>query len=263
LDQKLKGIKDVGDVFNPSVEKILTLDPDIVIGWTTQEQDITNQLQQAGIPVVLLDCSKTDVLSRDIKVIGKILGREKRASQFIAYYEKYQEMIGTRLKGVPDEKKPQVYWEGMSDYNTVGPGSSDGNMLVAAGGRNIAGEVPLSSTKVSPEWVLVKNPEIVIKCPGTAKVPSGYGINADAMKKQREEIIVRSELKQIKAFKTDKVYVLSRRAVSGPQSIIGLMYVAKWLHPELFEDVNPEKIHQEMLEKFYGLEYQGAWAYPI
>lgn len=263
LDQKLKGIKDVGDVFNPSVEKILTLDPDIVIGWTTQEQDITNQLQQAGIPVVLLDCSKTDVLSRDIKVIGKILGREKRASQFIAYYEKYQEMIGTRLKGVPDEKKPQVYWEGMSDYNTAGPGSSDGNMLVAAGGRNIAGEVPLSSTKVSPEWVLVKNPEIVIKCPGTAKVPSGYGINADAMKKQREEIIVRSELKQIKAFKTDKVYVLSRRAVSGPQSIIGLMYVAKWLHPELFEDVNPEKIHQEMLEKFYGLEYQGAWAYPI
>jgi iron complex transport system substrate-binding protein len=116
---------------------------------------------------------------------------------------------------------------------------------------------------VSQEWVLDKNPDIVIKCPFTAKVPSGYGINADSMKKQREEIIARSELKQIKAFKTDKVYVLSRRAVSGPQSIIGLMYVAKWLHPELFQDVNPEKIHQEMLEKFYGLEYQGTWAYPF
>lgn len=263
LDKKIKEVEDVGEMFKPSTEKILTLKPDVVFGQPTQDKDVTDQLQQAGIPVVILDCDKVDVISQNIKIVGKIFGREEKASQFIAFYNKYNELINNRIKGVPTDKKPLVYWESSSDYSIAGPGGSDDKILVTAGGRNVAGDIPLSSTKVSQEWVLDKNPDIIIKCPFTSNVPSGYGMAADAMKKQREEIISRSELKQTTAIKQDKVYVLSRRAVSGPQSIIGLIYVAKWLYPELFQDVNHEKIFKEMFEKYYGLEYQGVWAYPV
>ncbi|MEW6171519.1 MAG: hypothetical protein AB1510_00415 [Bacillota bacterium] len=42
--------------------------------------------------------------------------------------------------------------------------------------------------------------------------------------------------------------------IGTPRGAAGECYIAKWLHPELFRDVNPEAVHKEMLEKFYGEE---------
>ncbi len=41
-----------------------------------------------------------------------------------------------------------------------------------------------------------------------------------------------------------------------------LLYMGKWFHPDLFEDVDPAAVEKEMLEKFYGMEMEGTWAYP-
>ncbi|NYT10429.1 MAG: hypothetical protein GKC09_10960 [Methanosarcinales archaeon] len=41
-----------------------------------------------------------------------------------------------------------------------------------------------------------------------------------------------------------------------------LLYLAKWFHPELFQDIDPAAVEKDMLQKFYGLNLEGAWAYP-
>ena len=38
--------------------------------------------------------------------------------------------------------------------------------------------------------------------------------------------------------------------------------MGKWFHPELFEDIDLAAVEDEMLQKFYGAEIEGAWAYP-
>lgn len=43
---------------------------------------------------------------------------------------------------------------------------------------------------------------------------------------------------------------------------MGVVYFAKWFHPDLFEDINPEAIHSELLQEFYGYELEGTWVYP-
>ena len=42
--------------------------------------------------------------------------------------------------------------------------------------------------------------------------------------------------------------------------------MAKWFHPELFEDLDPQAIHQEFLTEFQRLDYdldeRGVFVYP-
>jgi iron complex transport system substrate-binding protein len=46
----------------------------------------------------------------------------------------------------------------------------------------------------------------------------------------------------------------------------GVAYMAKWLHPEIFQDLDPQEIQQEYLNKFQGIDYDlnkyGAFVYP-
>ena len=68
--------------------------------------------------------------------------------------------------------------------------------------------------------------------------------------------------KEIKAAKDGKVYIIDSRLITGPRSIIGLLYYANWFHPGLFQDIDPEAVHREMLQRFFGLELEGTWVYP-
>ncbi len=262
LDQKLKHTSDVGAMFTPNAEQVLALKPDLVFAWSTTKEEIVDQLQKAGVPVVLLDCSRFDKLAREIEIVGKIMAREERAAELVAFINKYHREIEKRTKDLPEKDRPSVYWESMSDYSTCTPGSSDWQILEVAGGKSIF-EDKNSQSKVSPEWVVTKNPQVIIKCPGTGKIPSGYGVSDAALKKQREDILSRTELKDTEAIKSGKVFVLSRRAASGPQTVIGLVYVAKWLHPQLFLDMDPEAIQRELIERYYHMSYAGGtWGYP-
>ncbi len=49
---------------------------------------------------------------------------------------------------------------------------------------------------------------------------------------------------------------------ASPQYPTGMAYMAKWFHPELFGDLDPQAMHEEYLERFQGVPYQGIYAHP-
>lgn len=252
----------VGKSFTPSVEKILTLKPDVVFGYGKfLKPEIIAQIERAGIPVVLLDCYKINTMAQDIHTLGTILNRQKEASAYLAYFEKYQKLFEERTKNIPLNKRPRVYLEGYTDYSAAAPGSGGAQMLNCVGGKNICAALQQPYPKVNAEWVVAQNPQVIIKACATS-VPSGYGESADAMKKERAEMIRRPGWNKITAVQQGKVYMLSSEIYTGPRAIVGMAYFAKWIYPELFRDVDPEAIHKEMLEKFHGIELKGAYAYP-
>jgi len=262
LKPNLKNVEGVGKSFTPSVEKIVSLKPDIVFGYATfLKQESVSQLEQMGIPIVLLDCYKPETMTKDIEKLGKILGKEKQAKEYIAVYDKYQKLITERTKTLSSEEKPLVYLEGYTDYTVASGNSGGAQVLAAAGGKNIASDISDSSAKVSEEWVLSRNPQVIIKA-ASSSIPSGYGKSEDAMKEKRKEIMSRPSWGKIDAVKSDKVYLLSSDIYVGPRMVVGMAYFAKWLHPELFKDVDPEAIHKEFLQKFHNMEPKGAWTYP-
>ena len=79
----------------------------------------------------------------------------------------------------------------------------------------------------------------------------------------RDAILARPELADVKAVKDGRVYLVSGEIRYGVRSVICQLYLAKWFYPELFDDVDPEDVHKELAEKFYGLSLgDGVYTYP-
>ena len=74
------------------------------------------------------------------------------------------------------------------------------------------------------------------------------------MKEFREEVMSRTGWENIVAVKTENVYLLGWQIQLGPSAIVSVAYMAKWFHPELFEDMDPSAIHQEYLTEFQELD---------
>ena len=77
-----------------------------------------------------------------------------------------------------------------------------------------------------------------------------------------KEIVTRKEVAGTDAAKNGRMLILEEMMVDGTRSYIGSLYLAKWLYPDLFEDLNPEEVHEEYFEKWLGVPYKGIWAYP-
>jgi iron complex transport system substrate-binding protein len=71
--------------------------------------------------------------------------------------------------------------------------------------------------------------------------------------------MTRSALQEVTAVKTGRVYVCSFFLTAGELNPIGELYFAKWLHPELFTDIDPGAIHIQLVQKYFGENPNGTW----
>jgi iron complex transport system substrate-binding protein len=263
----------VGSGKMPDFEKILTENPDLVVyygtQWTGDYETINDTLKKANpdISVIGLDCFKPETYVEDIMKLGYIVGRVKEAEEFTDWYNDKIDEIENVVKDIPDEAKPRVYEGGRSDfYQTGGVGSSSNNVTVMAGGKNIFADTTGDAT-VDPESLVKRDPQFIVW-----KISNigGYSLakdNTTKFKEKQDEVMGRSELSNVSAVKNGNVYIQSADVFFGGRYFLSIIYLAKWLHPDLFKDLDPEAIHQEYLTRFQGLDYdlskQGAFVYPV
>lgn len=251
----------VGKGYQPSVEKILALRPDLVVGYIKPGSATRTQLERAGIPCLNIWGYHPPLLSKEVQTLGLVFDRRTAAWELASYIDKWLNKVQQRTKTLSSKQKPKVYWEwGATPWKSVGLGSTGDLYIKWAGGTNIAPEQGSAWPVVSPEWVAAQNPDVVIKCVSAPE--SGWKGDAKALEKIRKELMNRPALRNSNAVKKGRVYLIDGMIMYGPREVVGLCYVAKWLHPELFRDVNPKAVHREMLKKFYGEELRGLWVYP-
>ncbi|HRW82027.1 MAG TPA: ABC transporter substrate-binding protein [Methanothrix sp.] len=244
---------------SPDLELIVEQDPDLVIADTMLKDDARTSLENAGIPV--LEESFVDP-PRVIEVaghLGTILDEEERAADLVDFLERFQRIIEDNVSGLGPDERPDVFLEREWVYHTASAGTSSHNLVVFAGGDNIAGDEEIEYPTVSPEWVVESDPDVIVKL---AWSTTGETSTEEELAAVRDEILSRPELANVKAVRDGRVHVLNSKANSGLRSIIGELYLAKWFHPQLFEDVDPEEVHQDMIRRFFDLDIEGAYAYP-
>lgn len=98
LPEKYKDVPDVGPVYSISLEKVTALQPDVVIGSTDHHEKLAAQLEDSGIPVILLRTKTYDDVKRNLDVMGKVYGKEKEAA---AVDEKLDKDIKAITEAVP------------------------------------------------------------------------------------------------------------------------------------------------------------------
>ena len=255
----------VGDYLDPDVEAILALEPDIVLGRHVLTYDLDEKLEPF-VAVVRLQLSG-EAIVEEIKKLGYVIDKTSEAEEFCDWYEEHVEMIHGRIEGLSEEDKPKIFIEGFphyKEYYTQNKDSAEGYICEMAGGINIAADNP--SGVVDAEWVITENPEFIY-IGAMSSDPSGYGVDGiTGVKATREGVVSRPELKDVKAVKKGDCYCTASDIVHSIQQFISISYWAKLLHPELFEDLDPEAIHKEYLDRFQRIDYdideRGVFVYP-
>ena len=269
---ELSKLSDVGSSFHPDCEAILTLDPDIVIAYTgVKKEELDDQIDVANIPIARFSACKVPTRDDQLRTLGYIFEEEDRAEELIKFYHNVTDPIIRTLRDAPSRRDPTVYIECYSDFKARNSRSGAQEMCAMAGGKNIAEDLDLhgqgTTSQVDPEWILAQNPDIIIKVVSGSEVSCGYDEDdASEMKSLRDAIMNRPGFDNITAVKENRVYLIAPDICDRSCNAIGIAYLAKWFHPDLFKDLDPQSIHQEYLTRFQGLDYdlskQGVFVYP-
>lgn len=242
---------------SPDLERIVELHPDLLIADGMLSQENRKRIEDAGIPVIVekfTDPSRAIIVTQNL---GKILGKEERALEIADFVKKYEDIIDRRTAKIKPDDRTTVFVEWNQAYRGASTSSGYNNFIEKAGGVNVVSNASAQYPIIDPEWLIQQDPSIIIKL-----VSSTKEYTDEDLLEERNEIAGRSELASLKAIKEGRTYAISGIVVGGIRSVIGELYFAKWFYPEQFQDINPESVHKEMLQKFYGLEMKNSYASP-
>ena len=210
----------VGTGSKLNVEKVLGLKPDLVVAWWFNRRAIKT-LEDKGVTVVAINPKTVDGVMDTVRMLGLATGHLKEAEKLISEMQNKIKEVSTKVKSIPKEKRPLVYYELYTPMKTTGPGTFTDELIRMAGGINIAAEEPVRYPVLSAEYIIERNPDIIV-------VASG-GASAD-------EIKARAGWQNIKAVKNNRVYTIDRHLVtSNPRIVKGLEQFCRWFYPDLWK----------------------------
>jgi len=160
---QVKNKEKVGDFSHPNIEKILSLKPDYIFCTGLEQAQVVWELKQMNLNVYVADPMNIDELFNTISDIGRITNKTIEAEQLI---QKMKEEIGAitlRTNLIPQDERVKVFVEIWHEpLTTAGKGSFIDELIVLAGGINIAHDIPRPYSNFSSEKVVSLNPGCII-----------------------------------------------------------------------------------------------------
>ncbi|GAB6188968.1 cobalamin-binding protein [Marinitoga arctica] len=211
FDSYITDVEKIGNMVPLNVEKIIALNPDVVLLTGGFQEGEVSKLEKYGIKAFVLNATTLNEVFRDLSLVGVILGKEKTAQD-------YSQKLRARMLNIAKNtfawrNKPKVIY--LSAYGSVsqmwtcGTGSYLNELITYAGGINVT--APYTGNNgwfaVGPEFVVKENPDIIL-------VPGYYPGDKGAY-----NLIVNAEqFKDVNAVKNNKVFVIDGNKASLPNT---------------------------------------------
>lgn len=261
------------------VEQAAALDPDVVLmnfeaKQATEDAGYDDKLAELGIPIVYVDF-REDPMAHSIqsmRIMGQLIGQEEKAEEYIGFVEQQMARV-TDVLADAEFERPRVFVDRAGGYSddccmTFGAGNF-GDYVEIAGGTNIASDIlPTTFGTLNPEQIIAANPQQVIVTggqweayvPGGAWVGLGPGSDMAEARSKLEALTHRTAMTGIDAVKTGEVHAIWHQFYDNPYYFVAVQRLAKWFHPELFAELDPEATLQELHERFLPVPYKpGYW----
>lgn len=153
----------VGGFTSFRLDKILALEPDLVLGFSDLQKDVVRDLVGAGVTVLCTNQRSFDDVLRAILVVGGALGCERHARALVADLRDEVNQVREYSSMWPD--RPRVYFEEWPDPPIAGIRWVS-ELIEIAGGRDVFAELrdrhDASGRRVSPEEVVRRDPQIIL-----------------------------------------------------------------------------------------------------
>ena len=230
-----------------NVEAVLALKPDLIVdvGSTAATYaSLADRVQaQTGIPYLLLD-GRFKATPETYRSLGALIDAAEEGEALAAESETILRNVAAAVEAVPEEKRPRVYYgRGPRGLETGLAGSINTEIIEAAGGRNVAGAGAGGLAAVSPEQVLVWNPDVII------------ALDPDFPKLAAADPLW-SGLKAVHEGRVHAVPTLPFGWVDAPPGVnrlIGLRWLAGLFFPEQFPQTLGDAV-RDFYRRFYRVE---------
>ncbi|AGO55307.1 ABC transporter substrate-binding protein [Serratia plymuthica] len=262
-----------------NVEQALTLKPDLVLmnlesKAATDEGQLIEKLKAVGVPVVFIDFREKPFENADksIRIMGQLLGKQQRAEDIVQFRQREIARVTSRLANFTGHR-PSVMIDragGYSEECCMSFGDENfGRMVEVAGGKNIAKDlIPGTFGTLNPEQIIASKPEVAIvtganwKNYNTIGQWVGVGPGADSQQAQQrlQRLMERPAFRTLPVAHNGNAHAIWHQFYDSPYQFVAIQVMAKWLHPDLFRDLDPDRTFREFHEKFLPLPYQpGYW----
>ena len=238
-------------------EKILACDPDFVLS-EYEDADKADALQEKlGVPVLTLGYGTKGVFDAkfqtSLRLMGKVLGKEKRAESLLSFIEKEKEEISNRTKDIAEEDKPNVYICGLGNWGTTNQFMTAQNyepFNIAHIKNAVSGLANDGIQKIDAE-----------KFASLAGSMDKIIFDSAAIKNIRPSYSENQELfESCKAWQDGELYLemaYNAYYTNLEIALANTWYCAKVVYPNLFEDIDIAQKTDEITTEFLGSPLYG------
>jgi len=240
LEEKLVGVTEfcdypeatkdkpkVGGFSIVDIERVIEIQPDLVLAADIHKDEVIPQLEGLGLTVLALAPKTLDEVLDAIILVGKCTGQQEEAIHLVTE-------MGNRIKAITDKtsnltqaERPRVFYIMWHEpLMTVGSDDQIHELIELAGGINIAQDLGEGYPTMSLEAVIIANPQVIV-----AGTSHGEGANLPY-----QFVLTEERLRDVDALVNGHVYEINTDFVGrpGPRMVDGLEQMARIIHPEIF-----------------------------
>ncbi len=212
----------IGGFSTVDIEKVVALQPDLVLATDIHSKTVTPLLQKLGFNVVTLYPTTLTGVIGDINLVGKITGTENAASELTAGLNKRIQAVASAANNTAKMRPLRtlfIIW--YDPLMVAGADTLPDDMLKVAGGKNIASDLTGYSS-IGLETIISRDPEVII-------VPTNMG---QADNPLWNFVVTDPRLKNTTAARNNAIYKMDPNLVlrSGPRCVTALEQMSSFYH---------------------------------
>lgn len=264
-------------------ETVVDLAPDVMIltigsKAAADEVKLEDMLGKVGVKLVYVDFREHILENTEpsLHLLGQLFDQEERAQEIVDFWDAETARV-TDVLAKANPEKPLVFMyraAGLGDCCGTFGNDNYGKMVELAGGINLGSEfLPGYTGTINPEQVIASNPEFIVVTgsdwshldsagpnPSFVNVGPGAEAAADTSRAALAALMDQPAFTGAEAVADEHVYAIWHQFYASPYQFAPIQVMAKWFHPDLFADLDPEATFRTFHEKFLPVPYQpGYW----
>ena len=211
-------IERVGDAFQVDYERVLALDPDLVLVWDTgTPEPVIEKLGHLGLTVERVSTTHLDDVPLALRRLGELTGTRAAAERAA---QDYVQAVGALRQAHTSDAPIQVFYQiSSAPLYTINSQHLISEIIALCGGRNVFADLEQLAPPVSREAVLERNPEVIL---------AGDDVVDDPFAAWRQWHRLRAvELGNLYVLRVDRVARATTRTVDGAREVCAVLDQAR------------------------------------
>ena len=219
--EEAKSKEKIGEFATIDLEKVVSLNPDLVLATSLHYQDVAPALRERGLTVAVFEAQDVEGVLAQILTIGRMTGRLPEAQALVEDLQARLDAVAAKVAGAA---KPRVFWELDAMLYSAGRGSIIDDLITRAGGDNIGRRLEGEWPQFSLEALVEADPEVIVLA------DHGFGETAETVGARPGWGGI-TAVREGRIVEVEDINIVSR---PGPRIAEAVEYIARELHPSLF-----------------------------